>query len=552
MPHNLRALAAHCTVALLAIAASGETRAQAPPPQLSEGQAEFSVFIGGQPAGREQVRVARSGGAWVITSSGTAGRAEATANTRFEVRYTGDLHPIESRLEMSQGPRTRTITTSYGGTTATTEVTQDGTTNSKTDQISARTIVLPNNFYAAYEVLAARLATLEAGAELPVYIAPQTEIRMTVTGVTPEQVQGSAGTIATRRYDVSFANPTGPLTAQVTIDDRGRFVRLEIPAATLSVIRTDLASVATRTAPARNPNDSDVSIPAAGFTLAGSVTTPPAMRRMRRPAVILVPGSGPIDRDAIAAGIPIFTQLASALAERGFIVLRYDKRGVGQSGGRTERVTLDDYAEDVVAALRYLRDRRDVDRSRIAVVGYSEGGSVGMLAGARERRISSLVLIAAMGTTGAELILEQQRHLLETMEVPEDERRQKIDLQQRIQQAVVSEEWEGIDEELREQADSTWFRSLLLFDPAEVMPRIRQPILVIQPELDRQVAVHHGQRLAELARERRRNVATDFAVIPGINHLLVPATTGEVSEYGSLPERTVSAEVARRIAEFLK
>jgi uncharacterized protein len=546
-------VAAHCIVALLALTIHGAPSAQTTAPQLHEGEAEFSVFIGGQPGGREQVRVSRDAGGWVITSTGSVGRPGAAATTRLEVKYTPDLHPVESRLEMTQGTRSMSVATSYGGTTAISEITQDGKTNSKTDQISARTTVLPNNFYAAYEVLAARLATVEAGAKLPIYITPQTEITLTVNQVTPEQVQGAAGTMATRRYDVAFANPTGPLTAQITIDDRARFIRLEIPAAGLSVIRADLASVGTRTIPARNPNDADVSIPAAGFTLAGTITTPaPTVRRARRPAVILVPGSGPVDRDSAVAGIPIFTQLAGALAERGFVVLRYDKRGVGQSGGRIERVTLDEYAEDLISAYRWLRDYDDIDRNRIAVVGHSEGGAIAMLAGARERRISALVLIAAMGTTGAELILEQQRHLLGTMKAAEDERREKIELQQRIQKAVISGEWEGIDEELREQADSTWFRSLLLFDPAETMERVRQPVLIIQPELDKQVPVHHGQRLAELGRARDRKVATELTTIPGINHLLVKATSGEVSEYGSLPDKMVSPEVARLIADFVR
>lgn len=552
--HIPRAVAAHCivAVAVLALTIHGGVGAQPPGVQLSEGEAEFSVFLGGEPAGRESVQVTRAAGGWAISSTGSIGRAGAAASTRLQVNYTADLHPVESRLEISQGGREMTIATTYGGTTATSEITQDGKTNSKTDQVSARTTVLPNNFYGAYEVLAARLAAVEAGATLPIYIAPQTEIELTVNTVTPEQLEGPSGTVATRRYDVAFANPTGPLAAQVTIDDRARFIRLEVPAAGLSVVRADLSTVGTRTVPARNPTDDDVTIPAAGFTLAGTITTPPKAARTRRPAVILVPGSGPVDRDAAVAGIPIFAQLAGTLAERGFVVLRYDKRGVGQSGGRTERVTLDVYAEDVIAAYRWMRDRRDVDRNRIAVVGHSEGGAVAMLAAARDRRISSLVLIAAMGTTGAALILEQQRHLLGTMNAEDKERREKIDLQQRIQQAVVSGEWEGIPEDLREQADSPWFRSLLQFDPAEAMERVRQPVLVIQPELDRQVPAHHGQRLADLGKARRRNVATTFAVIPGINHLLVPAKTGEVSEYGTLPDKTVAPEVAQRIAEFVR
>jgi uncharacterized protein len=205
--------------------------------------------------------------------------------------------------------------------------------------------------------------------------------------VAPGQIDGPAGTMATRVYDITFANPTGPLAAQLTIDE-GPARPARDSGCGLSVVRSDLATVGTRAGPPRNPTDTDVSIPAAGFTIAGTITTPAVPGRLRHPAVILVAGSGPVDRDAIVAGIPIFTQLAAALAERGFVVLRYDKRGVGQSGGRTEVATLSDYADDVVAAFRWLRGRRDVDRDRIAVVGHSEGAALAMIAADRDRRIS--------------------------------------------------------------------------------------------------------------------------------------------------------------------
>ena len=111
---------------------------------------------------------------------------------------------------------------------------------------------------------------------------------------------------------------------------------------------------------------------------------PPA----KLPAVVLVGGSGPTDRDGLRLGIPILGQLAGALADAGFIVVRYDKRGIGQSGGRAESASLTDYAEDVRAAVKMLADRKDVDPKRIAVVGHSEGGSVALMAAAKDKRIA--------------------------------------------------------------------------------------------------------------------------------------------------------------------
>jgi len=271
------------------------------------------------------------------------------------------------------------------------------------------------------------------------------------------------------------------------------------------------------------------------------------------PVIVLVGGSGSVDRDEVVAGVPIFAQLARGLADQGFVVLRYDKRGVGQSGGRSERVTLQDYADDLITVVKWLAKRKDVDPKRIAVAGHSEGGAVAMLAAAREEQISSLVLIAAPGIPGSDLVLEQQKHALDLLGVSEQERKAKIELQTKIQQAVINDKgWESIPPDLRSQADSPWFRSLLLFEPAKVMQKIDQPILIIQGDLDQQVAAHNADQLGALARTRKKSPPVEVIHLPGINHLLTPAKTGDVAEYASLPDKNITPEVAKRIAAWLK
>jgi pimeloyl-ACP methyl ester carboxylesterase len=268
---------------------------------------------------------------------------------------------------------------------------------------------------------------------------------------------------------------------------------------------------------------------------------------------VLVAGSGPSDRDETVAGIPVFAQLAGALAERGFMVVRYDKRGVGQSGGRTETVTLQDYADDAVAIIKWLSKRDDVDTRRLGVVGHSEGGLVAMLAAAREKKIDSLVLVATPGSTGGDLVLEQQRHQLDVLKLTDAERQQKIDLQQKVHAAVISDKgWEAIQPEVRRQADTPWFRSVLRFDPARTMPGIKQPILIVQGDLDVEVPPHHAERLADMARKRKKSPPVETVHLPGVNHLLVKATTGEVQEYPLLAEKQITPDAAAAIAEWLR
>jgi len=542
------------------MAAAGGVPSQEQPPatqasatQPAEGDVEFTLFLNGTRVGVERVRLARNGSNWVLSSTAQFGAPLNTTVNRFEVKYTPDWQPTELHIEATQGGRPMSLSTSFGVTTAINEITQNGTKSSKTDQVSARTIVLPNTFIAGYEALAARLASSQPGAELKVYVVPQAEVTVSVKNVSAEQLPSPAGMIAGRKYDVVFQNPGRPLDGSITIDSRSRLVRLDLPAAGLRVVRSELAGVAVRSQPVRNPNDTDVLIPMPGFSVAGTLTMPKEPGKLRRPAVVLVAGSGSVDRDEVVADVPIFAQIAAGLADQGFIVLRYDKRGVGQSGGRSERVTIQDYADDLVTAIRWLAKREDVDPRQIAVAGHSEGGAVAMLAAAHENKISALILIAAPGMRGADLVLEQQRHALDLISASDQERKAKIELQARIQEAVITDKgWESIPKELREQADSAWFRSLLLFDPAKVMPEIEQPILIIQGDLDQQVLPHHADQLAALARNRKKSPPVEAVHLPGINHLLVPAKTGDVAEYSSLTDKTVTPAVAKAIANWLK
>ncbi len=175
-----------------------------------------------------------------------------------------------------------------------------------------------------------------------------------------------------------------------------------------------------------------------------------------------------------------------------------------------------------------------------------------MLAATRERRrIAAIVTIASPSTLGAEFVLEQQRRMLDRIDVPPADRVAKIELQTRINSAVASGRgWEGIPADMRKQADTPWFQSVLTFDPAKVTRNVRQPLLIVHGELDAEVPISHVDRLAALAKEgRSRSVAV--VIVRGVNHLLLPAVTGDVSEYASLQDRTVSKDVTTKINEWL-
>jgi hypothetical protein len=132
------------------------------------------------------------------------------------------------------------------------------------------------------------------------------------------------------------------------------------------------------------------------------------------------------------------------------------------------------------------------------------------------------------------------------------DRAQKIELQKKIQAAVLSGKgWEGVPPELRKQVDTPWTQSVLLFEPARVIDDVRQPMLFVHAELDRQIPVSHVERLVDLARKESKSKSVEVVTIRGVNHLLVPAVTGESDEYASLSDLNVSKDVTAAIDAWL-
>src|SRR5262245_7386136 len=534
----------NCTALVLASllagpVASAQETASAPTP----GDASFSIFLRGREIGREQVNLARTPSGWVITSSGQFGAPIDFTINRFELKYGTDWQPLEMVLEARSRNQPLALKTSFSVTTAINEITQAGNTTSKEDQISARTTVLPNNVFAAYEALGPRLWGAAPDTELPIYIAPQMEIKAKVRAISEQSLTGPSGSIPTRRFELVFQNPAREVGAAIVIDDRKRLVRVEIPDAGLSVVRDDAASVAVRSQAVRNPTDVDVTIPANGFNLAGTLTTPPGVAgRLRHPAVILVGGSTPSDRDQIIGGVPVFAQLAKALADSGLVVLRYDRRGSGQSGGRTESVTLGDYAEDVLAAVKWLTKRDDVDKRRVAVAGYGDGAPSVLLAASRSNDIRGIVTFAASGTRGDEMVLHQQERILNQMKLSAEERQSRIALQKKLVAAVMSGTgWEGVPDAMRRQADTPLFKSQLTFDPAAVLSKAKQPILIIHGDMDTAMPPGEAKKLGDAARARKKAPAPQVTIVPEMTQTL--ARRGQT---------TVDPAVPAAIADWIK
>jgi pimeloyl-ACP methyl ester carboxylesterase len=521
--------------------------------QTTQQPERFMLFVRGVQVGTEEVLVARAGDGWTISSVGRAGAPLDLITKNLQIRYSADWKPLELTLDSTVRNQVLQLHVTVANTQATTHLNNAGQTSDRIDTIDASSVLIPNPFFASYEAVAVQLRQAAAGTTIPAYQGGQAPLSIRVGDSQDEQIQTVARRITARRTRLALTvQGTADVEGEIWADEEGRLLRFSVPSQTVEYVREDIASVSTRRVVISRPNDEPVRIPSNGFTLAGTISKPTAAAG-RLPAVVLVAGSGPVDRDEIVSGIPIFGQLAGALADSGFLVLRYDKRGIGQSGGRAESAGLMEFADDLRSIVKFLDDRKDVDPKRIAVAGHSEGGSVALLAAAKDNKIAAVALLATNGVTGSEMVLAQQKHLLDRTSMSEADKQAKVDLQKKLHQAVITGKWEGVPVDLRRQIDNPEFQSVLVFDPAKVIPQVRQPMLIVQGSLDTQVDPSNADRLESLARARKRESATTEVVrIPSVNHLFVPATTGETEEYPDLKDRQIAPALPSALTTWLE
>lgn len=510
----------------------------------------------GQAVGSQSISLAKTADGWTISANGNIGPPFDLSTSRLQIRYTNDWQPISFGVEGIQGNQLTTLSTFFNGTSARTEGMVRGQPVNVTQNVSPKVIVLPTGFYPAYEALAAQLVNAAPGTGFRLYIPTLGELGATVTGVTPHRLTTPSGPLELREFDLSIANPGMPLDIEIWTDASGRLARLAIPASWFVMLRSDISSVMTREETVRRANDEELFIPGLGFEIAATVSkpVPPVPPPGRAPAVVLVGGSTRVDRDERTAGVPIFADIAGALSDAGFFVVRYDKRGAGKSGGRTESAMVADYAGDALSIVQWLRQRKDVDPSRIALLGHAEGGAMALIAAAREKKIASLCLIGSPGQTGRDVTLMQQQTLLARSNEPEAVRQSQIAMQARVIDAVLKGTgWEGIRPEVRQQAETAWFKSWLQFDPKPLVVRMRQPMLILTGALDAQFPPDQADRLESLGRLRKKlpTDRTQKVIVAGVDHTLAPPRSG--ADANRPPAATaVSASALTPIVEWFK
>ena len=440
--------------------------------------------------------------------------------------------------------RTSTDTT---GEPATFVVTPDSVTSSVNGappsrlRIAGNALLMLNPAVAFIEQLVFRARAVGGDTTaFPIYIvgAPQQPMAAQVARISKDSVSVAYAGVVMRLA----VTPSGWVLGGV-IPAQGIIIKRGSDASSLaSISRVDYS------APADAPYTAEdvVVRTSGGLRLSGTLTLPRARPRGGVPAVVTITGSGPEDRDENSGLIPNyrpFRELADTLGRRGIAVLRLDDRGVNASDGGTSSATSEDFANDIRAGVAYLRTRSEIDQKRLGLLGHSEGAIIAPMVAASDTSIRAIVLMAGTASTGREVVMEQNRYIIDSLAHLRGAQRDTLlaRVTHTVDSAAKVPGWQGF---------------FLNYDPKPTAARVRARVLILQGETDRQVLPAEAERLGAAF---RGGVAPSVTVrlFPSTNHLFVEDSSGAFADatgrlrYPTLPSLQVKKEVLGAVADWL-
>ncbi len=322
----------------------------------------------------------------------------------------------------------------------------------------------------------------------------------------------------------------------------------------------------------------ELSIPSAGNQLAATLTLPQGAGPF--PALVLIHGSGPHDRDETLLEHKPFLLLADYLTRHGIAVLRYDKRGCGKSTGNYKESSSKDYAADALSAVQFLKTQANIDASKIGLLGHSEGGLVAPIVASESPDVHFIVSLAGSALPGDRILMAQVKGLSalnahekgqhdelleiarETYTIIKNEPDNKLAIEKIIEmrKRLKAPEYAlppaaqsvaiGQVEESLKMMTGPWYRYFLSFDPRDAWSKVHCPVLALNGSRDVQVVADENLPEIKAALKKGGNEDYTEVVFPGLNHLFQTCKTGAPSEYAQI-EETMSPVVLSTIADWI-
>ncbi len=302
-----------------------------------------------------------------------------------------------------------------------------------------------------------------------------------------------------------------------------------------------------------------------GAVMSATLTMPADINGAKVPAVVMVTGSGPQNRDEEIYEHKPFAVIADYLARNGIASLRYDDRGTGRSTGDFITSSTLTFKDDAVSGIEFLRSMRCI--GPVGVLGHSEGGTIAFIIGS-EGKADFIISLAGMAISGKETMMRQNEQNLDKLNLSEVDKANSLKLIDIVFDEMATQTKQGVSKpiniddlvannnlsvpqmvtqslKMTQKIRGPWVDTLVTLNPCEFLGSVKCPVLAINGTKDTQVFPDNLKVINEHIPQ------AETKLMPGLNHLLQHAVTGEVSEYDEIRE-TISPEVLDAIELFIK
>jgi uncharacterized protein len=316
----------------------------------------------------------------------------------------------------------------------------------------------------------------------------------------------------------------------------------------------------------------------ANIQLTGTLTLP--TKDGNFPAVVLITGSGPQNRDEEIMGHRPFLVISDFITRNGIAVLRYDDRGVFQSKGDFKSATTPDLATDAESAVAYLKTRKEINAEKIGLMGHSEGGIIAPMVASHSKDVAFIVMLAGTGLRGDKILLYQQEVIARASGSPETAIQKTREMNTKAFDMIIgSKSDESLKAELTsylteslkntpadlkqggmtddemvslmiKQFTATWMHYFIRYDPSVALEKVKCPVLAVNGEKDLQVPAKESLPAIEKALKKGGNKHVTINEYPGLNHLFQECKTGLPGEYAQI-EQTFSPVVLGDISNWI-
>lgn len=320
------------------------------------------------------------------------------------------------------------------------------------------------------------------------------------------------------------------------------------------------------------------------LTYGGTLTIPNGKKKY--PLAILISGTGQQDRNYVYGGRQFFTVLADYLARHGIASLRVDDRGIGKTTGDFETSTTGDFANDVDDQIAYLKSDKNIDASKIGLIGHSEGGMIASIVSSRNKNVKFMISMSGVGVSGIEILNLQNTAILKSFGFTDKVVNKQMELYNimfkaiydtkvtdsvspvlktklkdwmKLQDSTTLKEihmWDGRDQTFlyrySKDAERNWYRYHIHYNPENYLPKITIPVLAINGDKDIQVPAEENLNGFKKYL-KSKDVTTK--VYPELNHMYqhcLTCTQKEMSQIDEVFAPEVLEDISRWILQRFK